>query len=361
MIRTTVPPALVFVLATITSLDAQDLDTLVFSNGRVLRTPFSHVVGLVELGNQQLAVADRLENRIAVLNAQGEQLAEIGQQGPGPLDFRRPARLFATSSSGESLVLVDLELRRLLFLSLQQSDSVLSPDLSIAFSDVGGIDSQGRVYMEGRAKSVSVAGIAVDTIPVIRWTPSSSKYDTLGWMRDRGYSSQLIRTTTARGIQQSRIRLAIPFSGRDLWTVESDGTVLVARFDPYLVERWPAEEESVTGPQLPFHPVPVTEADKNAVRYPEEFEVSWPSTKPPFHEDGLIPDRALGGFWLRRYSDDIEGSSEYDVFDSEGGLSYRARFGGGETIVEITSSAVYTVKLDEMGLQWVTRYYKAGG
>ena len=308
--------ALAFVLVIAILPNAQEVDTVVFSNGRVLRTSFSRVVGLVELGNQQLAVADRVEKRVAVLDARGEQVAEIGQEGLGPLDFRRPAGLFATHSSEKSAVLVDLDLRRLLFLSVQQSDSVLAPDPSVALAAVGGIDSQGRVYLEGRPRVTDVTGIAPATIPIIRWTPSISRYDTLGWVRGQAYSTQVIQTTTARGIQQSSIRLPMTFSGRDVWTVGSDGTVLVVRCDPYLVERWPVDGELLTGPQLSFDPVPVTQTDKNAIRYPEGFEVVWPNTKPPFYEDGLIPDQALGGFWLRRYSSG-PASTEYDVFDGE--------------------------------------------
>jgi hypothetical protein len=129
------------------------------------------------------------------------------------------------------------------------------------------------------------------------------------------------------------------------------------RFDRYRVERWLANGEGQVGEPLHFEAIPVSSEDRVAFPYPDGFEVTWPSTKPPFHEDGLISDQVRGGFWLRRYSTQSSRDTEYDVFDSTGKVIRRIRFGERQVVVGVTVSAVYTIRRDEdTGLQWLIRY-----
>jgi hypothetical protein len=122
------------------------------------------------------------------------------------------------------------------------------------------------------------------------------------------------------------IEMAPEGAPRDLWGLLGDGTVWIARSEPFAVEfRLPDGTRTLGGPR-PYTPIPSTDADRGTLRgLPAPPEVSveairYAETKGPFLEARAFPDGAVWT-WLtqsaprndERYAVFRPGRAESDV------------------------------------------------
>lgn len=174
-----------------------------------------------------------------------------------------------------------------------------------------------------------------------------------------------------------------------MWTVAPDGRVARVVPGPYHVEWYRDGELAARGPTVPFEPVEVTAADReawhaerarqrpsvanvtgpapprgssggarSAPRTPGISDDDFPRHFPPFvetyvgHVAMVAPDGAL---WVMRYSPPRSVPAA-DVFDAAGRRTLSVELPRGRRLAGIGENALYLVHTDEDGLQWLERY-----
>ncbi len=336
--------------------------------------PLSNPVGFRILGPDRVIVADQLEQAISVLDFRTGAMTPVGRPGDGPGEFGMPGPLYA--GPGDTTYMLDMGNRRLL---------VLLPDGTIASTTVPlshpsgvpvlprGVDANGRVYFD-------LAGIAMPGLdevvksgraPLMRWDPGSGKTDTLGTvsfppMQPAGPGE--VRISMGGGAYQPR----------DEWVVLADGRVGLARAVDYRVE-WLGGPRSVVGPKVPYTPVKVGEAEKNAwadamatrgmivevengrrrTRRPPRPNIDrmeWPEVMPAFTGSRAVLASPTGHLWVRRAQPAAREGTTYDVFDQQGRLTRQVVLTGNRVVLGLGRGVVFTSRTDEDDLQWIERF-----
>jgi hypothetical protein len=87
---------------------------------------------------------------------------------------------------------------------------------------------------------------------------------------------------------------------------------------------------------------------------PDLDSLEWPEHKPPFVSDGVwvTPE---GDVWVQRQVPAGE-PVWFDVFGADAELKGKVTLPAGRSVVGIGKSAVYAVRTDELGLQWLEQY-----
>jgi hypothetical protein len=336
--------------------------------------PVSNPAGFRVLNRDRVLVADPLEQSINVLDFRTGEMSPVGRPGDGPGEFGMPGPLFA--GAGDTTYMLDMGNRRLL---------VLLPDGTIDANTVPlthksgfpvlprGVDARGRIYFD-------LAGIAMPGLeeiartgraPLLRWDPGTGRTDTLGTvafppMAPAGPGE--VRITMGGGAYQPR----------DDWAVLPDGRVGLARATEYQVE-WLGGPRAVTGPKVPYAPVKVGDAEKNAwadgmasrgmiveiengrrrTRRPPRPDISrmtWPEVMPAFTGSRAVLATPTGELWVRRAQPAAADGSTYDVFDHEGRLVRQVAFTGERVVLGFGPGVVFVARTDEDDLQWIERY-----
>ncbi len=149
---------------------------------RAFAEPFSSVAGLRELPDGRLIVADRLEQRVVLLDPERDSVTPLGRVGGGPGEYRLPAGLFRYPD--DATLLMDMGNRRFTVIA---ADGRLTEETFPLRHPRGfpllvrGVDREGRLYFDlagmmlpGLRES-AVQGVA----PILRSTPGASTLDTL--------------------------------------------------------------------------------------------------------------------------------------------------------------------------------------
>jgi hypothetical protein len=247
-------------------------------------------------------------------------------------------------------------------------------------------DAAGRLYFEGIPLVMGPNGpSSADSAPVIRYDRATRRADTLAWLRLPKSSASV---STSGGGNNQRVMLRVggstPFAARDAWSVLPNGTVAIVRVADYHVELVAPTGAVTRGPAVPFTAIPVGEAEKREYREqqknrqvvaimrtegpggsrtqasatPPAFEEpdSWPATKPPFAEGGVLA-APTGELWVARSRRGGDAVPTYDIFSAAGRLVRRAAFPPRTRVVGFgPGGVVYTVRSDEDDLQWLQRF-----
>lgn len=336
--------------------------------------PVSNPVGFRALSDDRVVVADQLESAINALDFRTGEMTPIGRQGDGPGEFGMPGPLFA--AAGDTTYMLDMGNRRML---------VLLPDGSISSSTVSlqhpsgvpvfprGVDAQGRIYFD-------LGGIAMPGLedlmrsgkaPILRWDPASDRVDTLG----------MVGVPPMDPVGPGEVRVSIgggAYQPRDTWAVLPDGRVGLARAVEYRVE-WLGDRQPVVGPVVPYAPVKVGDAEKNAwadqmtstglmvevengrrrTRRPPRPDIdrmTWPETMPAFTGSRTVLAAPGGQLWVRRAQPAKATDVLYDVFDSQGRLTRQVVLTGRRAIIGFGPQSIFVSRTDEDDLQWIERY-----
>lgn len=338
---------------------------------------FSAIAGFRVLADGRVLVADAVEQTVAAVNLRTGARTDIGRQGSGPGEYGMPGALFA--GAGDTTYMLDMGNRRLL---------VITPDGRVSTETIPlrmpgggmvplfprGMDRQGRVYFD--LAGIMMPGLEENArqgrAPLMRWDRASDRVDTLGYVHFPPSNTRM---------QAGEVRVQIggggPFRPRDAWAVTPDGRVGMARTNPYHVE-WFGAGRPATGPEVPWRPVPVTDAEKNAwadrltqrgmmvevengrrsTRRPPRPDINqmeWPETMPPFPAGGVLAT-ADGQLWVERSRPARAAERTYDVFDAQGRHVRQVVVTGGGEVRWVDASGVYVIREDDDGLQWIERY-----
>jgi hypothetical protein len=345
--------------------------------------PFSRIVGVRELSDGRVMLADRLEQAIRVLDLKTGSMGEIGRVGGGPGEFQMPGGLLPLP--GDRALLIDFGNTRLTQIEADgrfSSSTSMMLDNSI-FARPTGADTTGKVYFDQRGVRINQGGgESSSTAPIISLDLTDMSLDTVAQLPvPPPASGGGFRMSGGGGNVQIRGGLS-PMAPRDVWAVAPDGRIAVVHADPYQVE-WFGPEGTVTGPPVQYEPVRVTDNDKEAwadalgggaavmmtsggagsgtrtmrVPRPDPDEQEWPEFKPPFPNSAasVTPD---GDLWVQRHVAFGE-PALYDVFDRAGRLTRRVELSEGRSVVGFGDGKLYAVNTDEDDLQWLEVYSTA--
>jgi len=338
--------------------------------------PFSSVAGLRELRDGRLIVADRIEQRVVLVDIAGATQTDLGRRGEGPGEYEMPGALFALPD--DSTLMMDMLNRR--FTLIQPDGKLSTATIPLRHPDgfpifPRGIDRHGRIYfdlagmMMPGLEETATSGIA----PLLRWDPGSGAVDTLGTV-----NFPPMPGSTGPGEMRISIGGGTPYAGRDEWAVTPDGRVGIARYAPYRLEWVSAGGAPVAGPVVPYKPVPVTKDEKDSwadamtsrglmvevengrrrVRRPPRPDIdrqTWPKEMPPFLSGGAraTPE---GELWIERAQPAKEPRRTYDVFDASGRLSRQVVLPDDRRLIGFGNGVLYAVRVDQDDLEWLERY-----
>jgi hypothetical protein len=333
---------------------------------------FSDVVDVVELRDGGVLVLDRVARHVFRLDASlTDDPMPIGTHGEGPGEYVSPRLL--RGLAGDSIGIHDGNLGRLTVLDPEAGFARTIREDGMERSFGRDIDRMGRGYL----------AVGPDTPFRGRGAPADGKDRVEVWdLNERGWRTVAAVEAGSLVVSEQHTLLSrrIIFEARPTWAVAPDGTVAVLSADPYQVPVFSKEDGRIDGPEIPFEPVAVTEAQKEAWRAatasprpmetgrlgapPGETEITmtrlpppepggWADVMPPFHPGSarFSPD---GPLWVPRIVDPGE-RTRADLFNREGVRTARVVLEAGTRIVGFGEGVVYVVEQNEYGEEAVLR------
>ena len=369
-----------------TSLAAQPAASLTRKTGEAAE-PFSNVVAVEELPDGRVVVTDAKERTLSIVSFQTGEVRQLGRNGNGPNEYTTAIHLFR--GRGDTLYLFDFSARRMLRITPAGTLAGTVPiDISVADTlpgetpkgnrIVAGVryrDVAGRVYYEVSYLETTRRGVHPDRY-LARYDPETK-------------ASAIVAPLRAWYPGQSS-RWRAPFMYQDVWAVAPDGRV--ARVVPvdYHVEWYQDGALVARGPTVPVIPVRVSDEDRrawytaraqqgaagatmtgppqppgqereraNPPRTPGFTDADFPRVKPPFVEEFAGRSALISGdgqLWVTRAGAWDAKTSIVDVFDGSGRLVRRVTIPATHRVAGFGREAVYLVRTDDDGLQWLERY-----
>lgn len=323
-----------------------------------LSEEFSRIIGVRELRDGRVLIADGKEVRLVVASFDARSVTPVGRQGRGPGEFQSLGRL--VSLAGDSSLIVDWGNQRWLILSGARVAVTVppeSPALTATRVSVTSADGSGYVLAEVYARPLpGRRWNPADSMCLVRVERTTGRADTVGRIRPRYERGQLF----GRG-EVSVPPLAIGEQA----LLFLDGWMAIARLEPYQVEWRSPDGRTIRGTPLPFSVTKVNEREKRAYfdreakawgRAPQYApNPVWPENLPVFERDALLaaPD---GMVLVRRMPTASVSDTRYDVVDRRGTLVRQISLPENQWIVGFGRRAAYLVVTDADGIQRIERH-----
>jgi hypothetical protein len=373
--RLTLALACTAAVATSGAAQAVPAFTLGTPNGAI-REPFSRVMGVAELTDGRVVIADVRENLLAIGDFKTGTRAQLGRGGSGPNEYQMVAGV--ARRFGDTLYVFDGPNRR--YLRVDGSGKIVStlsfPGRAREIGSPRGIDGAGNFYWTGdvvgrlptggfkrnqRSKIMRWDLVADSTVPVADFTDHAPE------MHEHQFH---------------------PFAERDGWVIDAKGRigVVVAR-DYHL--KWIENGKTVfEGPPIPFQALAVNAKERDGFRAEKEAQgpagggratgpatssgsgtspaqrrtmleyypdAMFPTLMPPFVENGarLSP---RGDIWVERSRAPSDRAPRFDVLGTDGKLRATVQFPPSTQLVGLDRNGIYLVRVDDDGLQTLERH-----
>jgi hypothetical protein len=321
-----------------------------------LDSSFSDVSPGVELENGSFLFIDRTEVVLYVADLKTFLIRRLGRSGAGPAEFRRPERVVADGKGGA--IVPDAALRRALLISpsgeLQGTGFVTSSNDGISATRIRGFDPAGRFLYNGTIAS----GGSRDSLPILRWDPNTKQSTLMAWWpMVKSILGPVVREPD--GTTSQTVSLPQLWPKRTAWLALPNGSIALVRPDPYRVETIDSGGRVVRGPVVPFRALRVTTGEREAVRrdrgpMPDN---QFPATLPPFEGTTGVLSTPFGEVWVERMRAWNDSIPAYDVFDSTGTLTNRARLRPHSRVVGFGDHTIYVARqTPEDGLWYLEMY-----
>ena len=328
---------------------------------------FSRIASVRELADGRVLVTDALEKQLSVVDFQKGSSTPLGRIGDGPGEYRTPGTLFALP--GDTTWMVDQMAGRWLVLKGTTFAGVITandPPIRNTARNPLGLDHAGHALITQAARDLdgvrgTVKTGAADSTWVVRADRHTGVADSLAKMRTR---PSRIAISGGKDISSISIQMN-PLAAGEQAVMFTDGTVAVARLDPYRVDWYSPKGVRTSGAPLPFQAAAVDGAEKAAVMKrmardgepPADPETvpDWPQVLPPFPNPSLkaAPD---GRLWILRMRSTKAPGTDYDIVDRSGKLAARLHLAPNEVVAGFGPSRVYVVATDDDGLQHLRRH-----
>lgn len=340
--------------------------------------PFSRVVGLWELSDGSVLVADQGEQHLVRIEFTSGTLSERSRFGRGPGEFASLGRFFPWKA--DSILMLDFANSRGLLLgpSGDPADRPLSLRVPSSLQLAGAADAHGHLYAElPWYRRPDTDSRPPDSLPVIRWRAGANQTDTLFYLSTSG-----ALTTVAISLPRGERPIG-PMAGRrrafypaDRWAIAPDGRAAIVHHSPYQVEWVELDGRRTIGPALTQPRVPVTVEDREAwadqqtartqvvvtpsgsrtqpAPRPNLDEVDFAPVKPPFEGFPVITPE--GELWVSVSQPFTEKRPLFQVFDERGRLIRLVRMPANRQLVGFGGGFLFAIQQDDDGLQWLERY-----
>jgi hypothetical protein len=327
---------------------------------------FTRIVGLRELGDGRVLVADAGDKRLVVIDLTRNLVVQVGREGRGPAEYEQVSAL--TSLGPDSTLMPDRANGRWLVLLNDRIARIIPPEHPAIKASRGLLRSTDE---RGHALITSPPPIGSgkqqlgksDSIALLLVAISSGTTDTVGRLRTAPLT---IWTELDNSGKVTRAGLTRPpfFVGEEP-LLFPDGWLAVARLDPYRVDWRTPAGRWIPGAPIPFTERPVDAGERQAflarrasmsgrtaAAPPDE---SWPATIPPFQPFPLVavPDGSL--LILRTPTADHPGH-RYDRINRRGQLIGWVELPAAEQLAAIGVRGAYVVSTDEDGIQRLQRH-----
>lgn len=333
---------------------------------------FTSLKMVVELPDGRVVAADPTEARFLLLDFATRTSRAMARAGKGPREFQTPGGVYADRAGGARLY--DQNLQRYLPVRADGTVTDVEP-LPFRPSSMAN-SSDGPDQFAPDTLGHFVSAIRPE------FSPGAGTMRLVRRERDGAISvlaDLLLPRSRELPSENPRIRRsqAILFSPVDVWALAPDGWVAVASPAPYRVRWFPPGGRPIEGPVLPYTPLPVTQADRDAAQHadddspPARQQVSghgirgnaaaatatiaplFADAKPAFADQLALIDRG-GRLWLARHVPPGE-APQYDVIDRHGAVVDRLRFPAATRLVGFGRGMIYLARWDEDDVQHVQR------
>jgi hypothetical protein len=345
---------------------------------------FTEVTGVRELPGNRAIVVDRAEKNISLVDFAKHSSQKVGREGGGPGEYQLPAGIFPGPNN--TTYIPDPLLAKVHVVSPEgKIVSALLPDVSGgqgALIFPRAVDASGRLYYTGNPIFRNTNGpVNLDSLPLMRWDPPSKRVDTIGWIPTGG----TVRASGGAGRSTFSMRVT-PFSPAPAWVAMPDGRVAIVRPDPYRVDFLGAGGQIARGPAIPFTPVKVGGAERDAFRKslasskpmmivrgsggtsvappaafapPEVKDEDFPATEPPFAASNVLVS-PQGEIWVGRNRPANDPVPTYDIFDATGHLIGHAKLKPNSSVVGFGDGTIYVARTDpDDDLRYLEKYDRA--
>jgi hypothetical protein len=337
----------------------------------------AHVSAAAELPDGRVIVTDQNAPAIWTIAPSTGALTRIGSAGGGEGQYIQPGGIYR-GANGSTLVL-DRAQARVLVLS---SAGAITRMYSIAVRGTSGgstadvdyqkLDARDLAYFVDRQASFAarLGGPPPTTASLVRFDAATQQSTPV--VADLRQPEQRVTSTDGPMTLFRRV-IGSPADG---WGVLPDGRVAIVRASPYRVD-WVSPTGQVTrGPVMPYDPLPMTDADKQAFvasirgqgsagvgtagagSTPSSSATSGPifaATKPPFQPDDVLVS-ATGRVWVLRTATAGATDVVYDVFDTTGQRVDRVTFPADHRVVGFGAFTVYVRAPASGGSATLKRY-----
>ena len=337
--------------------------------------PFSDAMGMAELMDGRVIVSDRVEKSFSLVDFSNGTRRTIGRNGTGPNEYQLPFGPIRWRA--DTLLGYDPNNRRLLKIL---SDGSIRGAFSFpesrttgvtGWAPPRGVDPQGRIYWDTPIIDMQPVVKRSMKARLVRWLPGTDEAEVAMEFADHGEFEH-----------EYRFR---PMPRTDAWVVDVTGRIGILSAAEYRL-RWYKDGALVeTGSPVPFTPVRLTAADREAFRArkalepagggvsigggspsasrtqdPARVRAAWPDSifpevMPPFEVQGalLAPN---GDIWVRRTGPASQTSARVDVLDAHGKLRATLRLPPRARLFALGSRVVYLLAVDADGFQTLERY-----
>ena len=318
---------------------------------------YSRVTSVRELSGGRVVVADAGLSRVDLLSPELRFIRAAATSGEGPLEYRSSDWLLGGASDstivvddiGGSLLVLDASARAI---GKRLIRRVASGTRTLV-TEVRGGDAAGRLYFTG-IRPNATPGAPRDSVPLLRWTPTTDVVDTLTWLR---VPVPGLRRSEANPDSMIHVP-ADPWEWRDAWSVAPDGRVAVVRGDDYHLEWFDGAARVASGRALEVARVPVSPDDVQRLR-DTKFTISTPqgprtisaatgaqlSSVKPFIAEGAPPRvDPEGRVWVERSRASSDVLVTYDLFDAGGEPVLTVQLADRAHVVGFGDDAAYVTK-----------------
>ena len=337
-----------------------------------------HISAAGELAGGGVLVTDAKAPAIWLIAAGTGTVTRVGSSGGGELQYIQPGGIYR--GANKSTLVLDRAQAKVLVLSasgaIERAYSVAERGVTGSSSldvDFKRLDARNLTYFVDRDAGFrgQPLGTSTPAVPVVRFDPATQLKTPV--IADLRMPEQKARS----GGENVVLTQQVIGSPADAWGVTPDGRVAIVRSVPYRVE-WISPDRKVTrGPAIPYEPIPLTDADKQAfaAKYGRggmgggagvggpgrSAETSTPperlfaATKPPF-----VPDEVLvspeAKVWVPRSSAHDATEITYDVFDAAAARVDRVRLPATSRVVGFGAGAIYVREVAQGGGELLRKY-----
>jgi hypothetical protein len=315
-----------------------------------LAIEFSELTTMRELADGRVLLFDRTEDRVVVADFRAGTIRDVARRGRGPGEFEALAVLLPLA--GDTTIAAELSRRWLMFVGDRVVATLVADNPAVQSTALAplGADHRGHVLSRTFRRSASLT----DSIPLVLVDRRSGRADSIAALRNR------VRGATMSPGQGRAVRIArLPLDVQEAALLFEDGSVAVARLEPYRVDWRSPEGRWTSGAPIPVRALRMTDRERKAYadRHPGfRSATDWPELLPPFDTPTSLFASPEGWLLVHRLPSADEPEPRYDVIDKSGTRRTQLVLRANEHVLGFGERSVYVVETDADGLQRLRRH-----